>query len=1524
MPDRRPFPATHKEMKINYFGAAIAALFSLTLLVGNAQIVAWEFNGNAGNEATVNATTNNANLNTVVISRGAGVFASNLSNAYSSNGWASNSLANAITANDYYQFAISANAGYDVSLSTLDVNFRRSGTGPTDFQWQYSLDGFSTAGVNIGSAINYTSNPTNGTAQTQLNLSGIGALQNVATGTTITIRLFGWNGSGGGTFALGRLSGDDLAIGGTVNTLSTNTSVEFTTTSSTVSEGVGTVTLTMAITDEDAINDTEVDVVLTSGSAARINGYTTQTVTFPGGSSANQTLNITVTDNSLCDGQADLTFQLQNISGGQGTPFVGTNDEYDLTINDNNVCPVMEVDAPLSATVAESDGTTDITLEITDPSATLTSAVDVVLISGSATRINNYTTQTVNWAANDGADKTVTITLTDDPACNGDEVLVFELQNAGGTSGATIGTDNQFTLTVTDDQTLAAQTLAFQGFESSTSDTWSITSGAGAVSSATGGGDFPSNERILNGSNSFQTNNSTNTMDFATINVAGSTGLSITARLSSTAGTSGNGADGADEVELFVNIDGAGFPVTPDLTVSGNSNAKWGFSTGTGVASATAGTPASFAPAGGGFRTTDGYSFLQVDIPDGATTVALRITADNNSANEYWNIEDIQLSGDVCQVTYYSQGSGNVTDAIWDLVPSGTGAVATFGPFTSMVVQNGHTVTQTTDLDVYDFTLDAGGTYGTATTSEILNLWHDLDLDDSNFGPLNLDLERRSAPNNVSCTSGLSALKIEVRGDGVDFDMCDCELEPGGEFNVNSGVVDMNNNALVLRSDATGTALIGDLSNGTLQNATNVTMERYIPGGVTNWRNLASPVTGTLEDWDSDFITSGIPNSDFPLFEDDNGDIWPSIYLYDENNVTTPLIDEGFVAPTDMTNAFIQGAGYWVWCGDSLSGTDPFTIDATGTPGVGPVGITLDNSITVSSTVAEIAELGWNMVGNPLPSPFDWSAVTLTGNIEDRYWIYDPVSGNTGGWDEGTLSGTGGLNGNIQSSQAFWVHCDAFSASDVLTIDEDAKVSDAVANGLFGGSDQQNNSLSFRLKIESNMNSFYDEVLVRSSQDGLPGYDSGDMFKLFYSYPTAPTMSTMNTDGQHLIFNDMGPLDGDSEVPVYVKVGMNGTYTMSVFEAQYLMQYSCLVLEDLQTGTSTTLSEGATYSFTANVNDPDTPRFLIHLSAPVTNDITAISCNGAGDGEAVAQGSGSGPWTYTWYDNGGNVLLDETLNGASQLDGLAAGEYSVEVSSDSGCGSLINSFEIVEPNPLDAAALSGEASCSQSGDGVIDLQPMGGTMPLSYQWSNGETTEDLNDLNAGVYHVLITDANDCQHQVNDIEVLAETELIANIGASATEVLVNEPIAFNNNSTGGTDLLWDFGDGSTSTDNDPFHSYALPGSYQVTLALSEEDCSSSDVVEIEVSTSVGIADLGVGNDVRMLQQGTLVQLFFELADLSDVEVQLFDMLGSSLRTESFKAMQNGQVDLELNGFAQGVYLVNIQVDGEAQSFKVIKR
>lgn len=100
-----------------------------------------------------------------------------------------------------------------------------------------------------------------------------------------------------------------------------------------------------------------------------------------------------------------------------------------------------------SVSAAENAGTTNLNVSYAPTSAATAFSVDVVLKSGNAADINNYTTQTVNFPANTSTGS-VTVTITDNALVDGNKTFVFALRNPSG--ALLLGTDSLLTLTVTD------------------------------------------------------------------------------------------------------------------------------------------------------------------------------------------------------------------------------------------------------------------------------------------------------------------------------------------------------------------------------------------------------------------------------------------------------------------------------------------------------------------------------------------------------------------------------------------------------------------------------------------------------------------------------------------------------------------------------------------------------------------------------------------------------------------------------------------------------------------------------------------------------------------------------------------------------------------------------------------------------------------------------------------------------------------------------------------------------------------
>ena len=167
-----------------------------------------------------------------------------------------------------------------------------------------------------------------------------------------------------------------------------------------------------------------------------------------------------------------------------------------------------------------------------------------------------------------------------------------------------------------------------------------------------------------------------------------------------------------------------------------------------------------------------------------------------------------------------------------------------------------------------------------------------------------------------------------------------------------------------------------------------------------------------------------------------------------------------------------------------------------------------------------------------------------------------------------------------------------------------------------------------------------------------------------------------------------------------------------------------------------------------NMKAKDAKGCLAHVSAtveepqPLYVENTSISnnkCSGNTEGEiTIAVNGGVEPYTYTWS------------NGAKTRDiqSVEAGNYELKVVDANGCeGSY--STTIVEPPALNKSidAVT-HISCYGESNGSVDLSVSGGIPPYTYQWSNGHTTQDLLNVPAGNYSVLIKEANGCESSLS--------------------------------------------------------------------------------------------------------------------------------------------------------------------------------
>ena len=154
----------------------------------------------------------------------------------------------------------------------------------------------------------------------------------------------------------------------------------------------------------------------------------------------------------------------------------------------------------------------------------------------------------------------------------------------------------------------------------------------------------------------------------------------------------------------------------------------------------------------------------------------------------------------------------------------------------------------------------------------------------------------------------------------------------------------------------------------------------------------------------------------------------------------------------------------------------------------------------------------------------------------------------------------------------------------------------------------------------------------------------------------------------------------------------------------------------------------------------DDPIDFTILYNPVSQNI----CSGS---SATFGVSTTGTTALQWYSLVGNVwtaIPGATGNTYTTPALTDTTRYQVLVVSQSGC--QWTSYPVsANVNPTPQATLAAEpASCPGTADGSIDLSITSGTPPISFLWSNGETTEDLSAVTSGTYSVTIIDPLGCQ------------------------------------------------------------------------------------------------------------------------------------------------------------------------------------
>ncbi|MEY4286742.1 MAG: hypothetical protein RL511_820, partial [Bacteroidota bacterium] len=145
---------------------------------------------------------------------------------------------------------------------------------------------------------------------------------------------------------------------------------------------------------------------------------------------------------------------------------------------------------------------------------------------------------------------------------------------------------------------------------------------------------------------------------------------------------------------------------------------------------------------------------------------------------------------------------------------------------------------------------------------------------------------------------------------------------------------------------------------------------------------------------------------------------------------------------------------------------------------------------------------------------------------------------------------------------------------------------------------------------------------------------------------------------------------------------------------------------------------------------------LLVASLQITSDYNGqnISCFGASDGSISSTVTGgTAPYTYSW-SNGATT---------TSLSNLPIGTYSLTVTDANGCTATA-SVTLTQPSDIALTAVPTAVLCYAGTNGAVTTTIAGGTLPYTILWSNGQIASNLANLQAGIYEMIVTDANNCK------------------------------------------------------------------------------------------------------------------------------------------------------------------------------------
>ncbi len=302
---------------------------------------------------------------------------------------------------------------------------------------------------------------------------------------------------------------------------------------------------------------------------------------------------------------------------------------------------------------------------------------------------------------------------------------------------------------------------------------------------------------------------------------------------------------------------------------------------------------------------------------------------------------------------------------------------------------------------------------------------------------------------------------------------------------------------------------------------------------------------------------------------------------------------------------------------------------------------------------------------------------------------------------------------------------------------------------------------------------------------------------------------------------------------------------------------------------------------------------------------TGALCGQQNGTALVSATGGTGSYTYNWNNS------TTTANNSN----LAGGSVSVTVTDGNSCTATAAG---------QVGSTLGPTSTLNAINGTCQIAPQinasvaGGTLPYTYLWSNGATTQNIQGIAAGSYTITITDANGCR-SITSATVTDNSTVNVTFNSQNPSVANNDGSITASPSGGQSPYSFSWSTGATTAQV----TNLAAGTYSVTITDANSCVKTASVTLTAPAT--GISNVADITSIKLYPNPAkdVCNLQIELARAQAIDIRMYNSIGQQVYSKHETNFKNGIVVMDISELAAAVYTIRIQASGSNETLRFVK-